>query len=58
MESPARLRWLANWNRSFAEVASESDREWRNKLADYLDRRADELERTSSPDENKNPAPG
>jgi len=47
METPRDLRRLAEWYRSFAEVGHSTDREWRRKLADYLDRRADELERST-----------
>jgi hypothetical protein len=45
METPHDLRRLAAWYRSFAEVGHSDERAWRLKLADYLDRRADELER-------------
>jgi hypothetical protein len=37
------LRKLAEWYRAFAEVRLSEHREDRLQLADYLDRRADEL---------------
>jgi hypothetical protein len=48
MENPDDLRWIADWNRTFASVAAESDREWRNEFADYLDKRANDLEHKAS----------
>jgi hypothetical protein len=47
MEKPHDLRRLAEWYRSFAEIGHSDEREWRLKLADYLDRKAEELERSA-----------
>jgi len=45
METPHHLRRLAEWYRGFAEVGHTDHREWRVQMAEYLERRADELER-------------
>jgi hypothetical protein len=45
MDKPHALRRLAEWYRSLAQIGHPDEREWRLKLADYLDRRAEELER-------------
>ena len=45
MENPQALRKLAEWYRGMAEVGHSGDRTWRLSFADYLDRRAGEVER-------------
>jgi hypothetical protein len=46
MEEDTRvLRFLAEWFRGFAEVGHTDHREWRVQLAEYFERRVDELER-------------
>ena len=45
MQRILHLRQLAEWHRKWAEVApNDGEREARLKFADYLDRRAEELE--------------
>jgi hypothetical protein len=50
MEDARELRNLAEWYRAFAEIGHSDEREGRLKLAEYLERRADELkERAADP---------
>lgn len=44
MEHPRELRELASWYRSWAELGDKADRGWREGFADYLERRAAEVE--------------
>jgi len=44
------LRRLADWYRGFSEVGGAEDRKPRLKLAIYLDRKADELEKRGDGD--------
>lgn len=44
MEQPGELRELARWYRFWAELGTKADRDWRAEFAEYLDRRAAELE--------------
>lgn len=44
MEQPQELRELAIWYRSRAELGSEADRDWRAGFAEYLEKRAAEIE--------------
>jgi hypothetical protein len=53
MEKPYDLRRLAEWYRSFAPIDHSAEREWRLKLADYLDLRAVELERSAKREEGR-----
>jgi hypothetical protein len=51
MEDPQELRKLAEWYRAFAEVAgSTAARLDRLKFAEYLERRAADLERQAADD--------
>jgi hypothetical protein len=45
MDDPNELRKLAEWYRAFAKIGSADQREGRLKLAEYLERKAEELER-------------
>jgi hypothetical protein len=47
MEDARELRKLAEWYRAFAEVGHSEYRDDRLKWAQYLERRADELEKRS-----------
>jgi hypothetical protein len=44
VEKPEDLRNLAEWYRSMAEVGHSDDCGWRQRFADYLERRAAEME--------------
>jgi hypothetical protein len=44
MENARDLRRLAEWYQAFAEVGRSEEREGRLKLAEYLERRAAQLE--------------
>jgi hypothetical protein len=44
MEKPDDLRKLAEWYRGMAEVGHSEDCSWRKRLAEYLEKRAHELE--------------
>ena len=44
MEQPRELRELAGWYRSWAELGNKADRGWREGFAEYLERRASEIE--------------
>jgi hypothetical protein len=44
VEQPQELRELAIWYRSRAELGSEADRDWRAGFAEYLEKRAAEIE--------------
>jgi hypothetical protein len=48
LEDARELRKLAQWYRAFAEVGHSDYREGRLKLAEYLDRRAGELEKRAA----------
>jgi hypothetical protein len=48
MEKPEDLRKLAEWYRSMAEVGHTDDCGWRQRFADYLERRAAEMEQLQS----------
>jgi hypothetical protein len=48
VEDARELRKLAEWYRAFAEVGHSEHRESRLKLADYLERRAGELEKRAA----------
>ena len=51
MEKPEDLKKLAEWYRSMAEVGHSDDCGWRKRFAEYLERRAAELEKADlSPD--------
>jgi hypothetical protein len=50
MEDARELRKLAEWYRAFAEVGRSEHREGRLQLADYLERRARELESRHPPE--------
>ena len=50
MEDPQELRKLAEWYRAFAEVGDQSLRQSRLDFADYLELRADELEKCARGD--------
>ncbi|MGC2415659.1 MAG: hypothetical protein WA459_23545 [Stellaceae bacterium] len=50
MEDAQELLKLAQWYRAFAEVGNSADREGRLKLAEYLERRANELEKHAADD--------
>jgi hypothetical protein len=39
---------LSEWYRAFAEIGHSDEREGRLKLAEYLERRADELEKRAA----------
>ena len=45
MDDPAELRRLAAWYRGFAAVGAADRREERLRLAEYLERRAKEIEK-------------
>jgi hypothetical protein len=49
VEDARELRKLAEWYRAFAEVGRSEHREGRLQLADYLERRARELEADTLP---------
>jgi hypothetical protein len=49
MEDARELRKLAEWYRAFAEIGHSDEREGRSRLAEYLERRADELEKRAQP---------
>jgi len=52
VEDAQELRRLAAWYRAFAAVGAADRREDRLRMAEYLERRADELERSAAdPDE-------
>ena len=44
MEDPRDLRRLAEWYRRMGEIGHTDDRAWRVSFADYLERRAREIE--------------
>ena len=44
MDDPAELRKLAEWYRAFAEVGHTDEREGRLLIAEYLERKAKDLE--------------
>ena len=48
MDDVAELRRLAEWYRAFAAIGSADQRENRLKMAEYLERRAAELERRAA----------
>jgi hypothetical protein len=48
LEDPRELRKLAEWYRAFAEVGLSEHREGRLKLAEYFDRKANELEKRTA----------
>ena len=48
MENPGDLRKLAEWYRSMAEVGHSDDCGWRKRFADYLERRAADLEQPAA----------
>ncbi|MGE5268315.1 MAG: hypothetical protein ACM3JG_01440 [Thiohalocapsa sp.] len=50
MENAQHLRDLAAWYRAFAEVGRSDERENRLRFAEYLERRADELEQRAERD--------
>jgi hypothetical protein len=41
----ARLRKRAQWYRDFAKLGTAYERAWREQMAEYFDRMADELEK-------------
>jgi hypothetical protein len=49
VEKPEDLRRLAEWYRSMAEVGHSDDCGWRQRFADYLERRAAEIEHIHAP---------
>ena len=50
VDDASELRRLAEWYRAFAEVGHSDQREGRLKMAEYLERKADELERRAAND--------
>ena len=44
VETPEELRKLAEWSRGIAEVGHSDDCGWRHRFADYLDKKAAEIE--------------
>jgi len=44
LEQPHELRELASWYRSWAEVGCDEDRAWRIGFADFLEKRAGEID--------------
>lgn len=50
MEDPCELRKLAEWYRAFAAVGDAAARDERLKFADYLESRAEELEKRAACD--------
>lgn len=48
MEDARELRKLAEWYRGFAEVGHTDHREGRLRLAEYLERKADALEKRAA----------
>lgn len=48
VEDAPELRRLADWYRAFAEVGNPGERAGRLKFAEYLERRAAELERAAN----------
>ncbi len=52
MEDARELRKLAEWYRAFAGVGDPAVRDERRKFADYLERRAAELERCAADSRN------
>ena len=52
MEDARELRMLAEWYRAFAEVGHSDQREDRRWMAEYLERKADELEQRAAKDHN------
>jgi hypothetical protein len=46
------LREKAEWHRGIAEAGDTDSREWRERVADYLERRANELEAVSKADDS------
>ena len=52
MEDARELRMLAEWYRAFAEVGHSDQREDRLWMAQYLERKADELEQRAAKDHN------
>ena len=55
LEQPHELRELAQWYRGWAEVGNDADRAWRFGFADYLEKRANELEKVLSAAETCRP---
>lgn len=49
MEKPEDLRNLAAWYRRMAEIGHSGESQWRTSFADYLERRARELEQAGEP---------
>jgi hypothetical protein len=50
LDDPQELRKLAEWYRAFAEVGNSASRRDRLELAEYLERRANELEKQAADD--------
>ena len=44
----ARLRQRAQWYRDFAKLGNLQEEAWRNQMADYFDRLADNAENTDA----------
>jgi len=44
VEKPDELRKLAEWYRSMADIGHSEDCGWRKRFAEYLERRAEDLE--------------
>lgn len=44
MEEPHKLRSLASWFRDMAQLGNEAESKWREGFADYLEKRATEIE--------------
>jgi hypothetical protein len=56
VEDARELRRLAEWYRAFAELAGNAEtRRDRLKMAEYLERKADELERRAADDPQRKP---
>ena len=53
MQQPQELRKLADWYRGFAKVGHDEDRAWRVSFAEYLEKRADEIERVGKRDAHR-----
>jgi hypothetical protein len=51
VENERELRTLAEWYRAFAEVGHSDQREDRLWMAEYLERKADELETLAAKDQ-------
>jgi hypothetical protein len=57
MTEAARLRQRAQWYRDFAKLGNLQEQAWRNQMADYFDRLADNAENNDDATKGPNAKP-